>query len=125
VINFRPEPDSIQWEKEKVEALGMKFVSLPWNITESVEPQLLDQFFEILDEPMNRPVFFHCKHGRDRTGVMSTLALMRYEKLSEAQARELALETIHPNLQYRFSVNRKIDFFVKERPQHFSDSSSS
>lgn len=113
VVNFRHEPKWIEWEKEKVEALGMKYVSLPWSITKPVKPQLLDQFFEVLDDPKNRPVFFHCRHGRDRSGVMATLAFMRYEKLSESQAREIALETIRPHLRYRSFVNQKINFFVK------------
>lgn len=113
VINFRDEPDKIQWEKAKVEALGMKYVSLPWNIMKPVKPALLDAFFKVLDEPKNRPVFFHCKWGRDRSGVMAVLALMRYEKMSEDEARELALETIRPHWRYRHSVNQKIKFFSK------------
>lgn len=121
VVDFRDEPKWIQWEKQKVEALGMTYVSLPWSITGRVGPELLDRFFEILDNPRNRPVFFHCKHGRDRTGVMATLALMRYEKLSEEEARELALETILPHLRYRMFVNQKIDFFLKARASQFSE----
>ena len=120
VINFRNEDKWIKWEKEQVEKSGMKYVSLPWSITSSVKPELLDQFFETLDKPENRPVFFHCKHGRDRTGVMSTLAFMRYGNLSEKEARETALKTIRPNLRYSFFVNRKISFFIKKRPKDFS-----
>lgn len=114
VINFRDEPRWIQWEKERVEKLGMNYVSLPWNIWKPVKPELRDQFFKVLDDPKNRPVFFHCQHGRDRSGVMAVLALMRYEKLSEADARGLALETIRPNMRYAYFVDRKIDFFLKE-----------
>ena len=125
VINFRDEPQQIQWEKARVEALGMKYVSLPWNIMKPVKPELLDGFFKVLDDPRNRPVFFHCKWGRDRSGVMSVLALMRYEKMSEEQARELALETIRPHWRYQHSVNEKIKFFLKARPSEFSQSSSS
>lgn len=123
VVNFRNEPGWIEWEKEKVEALGMKYVSLPWTITKSVKPELLDQFFEVLGDPQNRPVLFHCKHGRDRTGVMATLALMRYEKLSLEEAKEMALGTIRPHLRYKYFVNQKIDFFLKERHSLFYESS--
>ena len=120
IVNFRDEKKWIEWEKKKVEALGMKYVSLPWNITRSVKPELLDEFFKVLDESGNRPVFFHCQHGRDRSGAMSTLALMRYNKLSEEEAREIALETIRPNFRYKYFVNKKIDFFVKERKDSLS-----
>lgn len=119
VINFRPEPRWNQWEKEKVEGLGMKYVSLPWRIGAPVKPELLDQFFAVLDEPKNRPVYFHCEHGRDRSGVLSALALMRYEGLSEEEAREQALETIRPSLLQRGNVSKKIDFFIQKRPGAF------
>lgn len=123
VINFRDEEKWIDWERKQVEGLGMKYVSLPWNIMGSVDPKLLDRFFEVLDNPANRPALFHCKHGRDRSGVMAALALMRYEKMSEAEARELALETIRPHLRYQLFVNQKIKFFLNQRPAAFSDSS--
>jgi len=120
VVNFRNEKDWIEWERKKVEGLGMKYVSLPWSITRPVKPELLDQFFEVLDRPENRPVFFHCKHGRDRSGVMSMMALMRYEKLSESEAHFQALEAIRPHLQYRPFVNQKVKFFLKERKDKIS-----
>ena len=123
VVNFRDEPQWIEWERRGVEGLGMKYVSLPWSIVKSVKPELLDQLFEVLDNPANHPVLMHCKHGRDRTGVMTTLALMRYEKLSEAQAREQALETVRPNLRYRMFVNQKVDFFIKKKAFLISGSS--
>ena len=114
VVNFRHEKDWIDWERRAVESMGMKYVTLPWKITGSVKPELADEFFKVLDDPQNRPVFIHCKHGRDRTGVMTALALMRYEKLPEEQARELALETIHPNWRYRTFVNNKLNYFIRE-----------
>jgi len=116
VIDFRDKPERVEWEKKKVEALGMNYFNLPWLITRSVKPELLDQFFEILDDPTHRPVLIHCQHGRDRTGVMATLALMRYEGLSEEEARESALETIRPHWRYQFFVNQKIDDLIKARP---------
>lgn len=116
VIDFRDKPKQVEWEKKKLEALGMNYVNLPWLITRPVEPELLDRFFEILDDPKNRPVLFHCEYGRDRTGVMATLALMRYEGLSEKEARETALETIRPHWRFRFFVDQKIDYFIKSRP---------
>lgn len=123
VVNFREEDNWDRWEKETVEALGMNYVNIPWSIMDKPDPKIADRFFEVLDKKENRPVFFHCKHGRDRTGVMSTLALMRYEELPEDTAREIALETIRPHLRYRPFVNKKIDTFTRERPSQFSKSS--
>jgi len=124
VVDFRDEPILNEREKKGAESLGMKYVGLPWNIKEPVDPALLDRFFEVLDERENRPVFMHCKHGRDRTGVMATLALMRYERLSEGAARGIALETIHPTPLRQGDVNEKIKFFLKERPDAVCDDCS-
>ena len=124
VVNFRNEGKWIHSEKQKVEALRMKYVSLPWNIMRPVKPELLDEFFKVLDDPKNRSVFFHCEHGRDRSGVMATLALMRYEGLSEEEARGQALETIHPHFRYLYFVNQKIKFFLKERKDKIRDGSA-
>lgn len=123
VVNFRPDAGMGRWEKETVEGLGMKYVNLPWRIGNRVQPELLDRFFAVLDDPKNRPVYFHCQHGRDRTGVMSTLALMRYEGLSEEEAREQALETIRPSLLQKKNVSDRIDYFIRERPEAFQKSS--
>ncbi len=125
VVNFRNEPEWIEWEKKIVEGLGIKYVSLPWSITRDVKPELLDQLFRVLDDPKNRPVLIHCKHGRDRTGVMTTLALMRYGKLPEDFAREEAIETIRPNFRYRIFVNEKIDFFIRKRQALLSETPAS
>ncbi len=120
IVNFRNEPGWIKWEKEKVENLGMHYVSLPWSITKPVKPELLDSFFKVLDDPKNRPVFFHCQYGRDRSGVMSVLALMRYERMSEEEARQFTFDTIRPHLRYKPFVNQKIKFFLEKRPSAFS-----
>ncbi len=124
VVNFRQEGGKIDWEKEKVEALGMNYVSLPWTIRRPVQPELLDEFFKVLDDPKNRPVLFHCKHGRDRSGVMSVLALMHYEKMPEEDARRLAFKKVPPHWRYRPFVNQKIKFLIQSRPERFSESAS-
>jgi len=115
VINFRDEPQWQEREKNEVEALGMTYVSLPWSVWKGVKPELLDQLFEVLDRPENRPALIHCQHGRDRTNVMTVLSLMRYEKLTEDQARKTAFGMVRPHLQYWLFVNWKIRFFLSKR----------
>lgn len=124
IVNFRTEPGFIEWERREAESLGMKYISLSWEVNQSVDPVLLDRFFEILDHPENRPVFIHCKRGRDRTGVMTTLALMRYQKLPDPVAREIATETIRPTPFHAADVKKKIDFFIRKRPEALHQKSS-
>ena len=35
----------------------------------------IKQVLDILSEPRNLPVLFHCEHGKDRTGVIAALVL--------------------------------------------------
>ena len=69
VINLREEHD----EREAVEKLGMKYFYFPMNARDSVSEATIDQFFSVLKNPQNQPVFVHCRRGADRTGFMMGL----------------------------------------------------
>lgn len=57
-------------EKTAVEAAGMRFINIPLNYWNVPTAKIIDEFFALLDEPANRPLFIHCLHGADRTGLM-------------------------------------------------------
>ena len=113
VINFREESDWIEWEKKAAAEAGLNYVTLPWTIWRDPGEGFFDDFFKILEDPQNRPVFFHCKHGRDRSGVMGVVSLMRYGHLDEAQARRSVFGEVSPHLQYRFFVRQRIQEYLK------------
>jgi hypothetical protein len=49
-------------------------------------PCAIDQFLELLDKPSTYPVLLHCKAGLHRTGVMTAVYRMEYQKWTPAQA---------------------------------------
>lgn len=57
-------------ERQLVESLGMRWVSLPmrsyWRPT---DPQVR-AFLELVSDPHRQPVFVHCQKGEDRTGSL-------------------------------------------------------
>lgn len=73
VINLRAENDA---ESKTVQALGMNYVQIP---VDEVRPwsQLsqasIAKYFELINNPANYPIFFHCKRGADRTGAFAAL----------------------------------------------------
>lgn len=67
VINLRPEAN---WEAPMVPALGMKYVYLPLPAVGAPTNEQAMQFLDIVTNPANGKVFFHCQHGSDRTGAM-------------------------------------------------------
>lgn len=66
----------IAYEKENVEALGMKFLNVPINSLNSVNEKQgygLGRAVALMKDPNNLPVYVHCEHGIDRTGLLIAL----------------------------------------------------
>ncbi|MFT4843509.1 MAG: tyrosine-protein phosphatase SIW14 [Planctomycetota bacterium] len=77
VISFRRFNDS----RAEVEAAGLEFVRIPIYASIGSNPptdEQLQVFFDTVLDPAKQPVFMHCKHGKDRTGMMA--ALFRIER---------------------------------------------
>ncbi len=70
VINFRYEPELVTKEKKTVESLGINYVSIAWNGLGQPTKQDAEKFIQLVNNPANQPVFFHCRRGAERTGVM-------------------------------------------------------
>ena len=70
VVTLRWRKGPIARERAVVEKLGIKFYSLRlnyWTLPRKVD---VERFLDIVDDPTNHPVFVHCYHGADRTGVL-------------------------------------------------------
>lgn len=65
VINLR----TMHSDKYLIEGLPIKYYEIPIFVGQITEKQILS-FLKIVLDPSNHPVFVHCKHGADRTGVM-------------------------------------------------------
>jgi len=70
VINLRFGKRTINAEREPVEAAGMTFVTLPLSYWFLPNEQTIADFLAILDDQSAHPVFVHCLHGKDRTGLL-------------------------------------------------------
>ncbi|RYZ60710.1 MAG: hypothetical protein EOP09_20880, partial [Proteobacteria bacterium] len=60
-------------ETEVAKALEFRYFSLPTKTFFKPSDAHVDRVLQILDDPSNYPVFIHCTHGRDRTGLMMGL----------------------------------------------------
>ena len=78
VIGLRRDPD----EREKLAKLGINYVELPMHAgmfgAAVPTPEQIQTFLDVVSDPTKRPVFFHCRRGRDRTGAMA--AIYRVER---------------------------------------------
>ncbi len=78
IVSFRDEKKMIQWERGVVEKNGMAFISIPLTWRRGPTDEAVKHFLEVVSQPERRPVFVHCREGRDRTGAM--IALLRIAK---------------------------------------------
>ena len=70
VVCLRYSPVTIARERRAVEAAGMKFISIPmfyWRVPSNEE---IEQFMDLMEDESATPIFVHCYHGADRTGLL-------------------------------------------------------
>jgi len=115
VISMRTEKDLTRWEKAEVESRGMNYVHIPWTIYGKKDEKIAQSFFGTIDaaQGRNEKIFYHCKRGVERTGVMSALYLMRKEGVSREEAFERVVEPYPLKLRWILFVKSKLKFFAK------------
>ena len=67
VINLRNDPKD--FEKETVEALGMKYVHIPMSDKKYPKNESIEKFLEIVNDSETGVFFVHCRGGKHRTGA--------------------------------------------------------
>ena len=73
-------------EKEQVEALGMRFVAIPWSTARDPEREKVVAFVSLMRENPDKTVFVHCKRGADRTGVFIAAYRIAFDHWTPTQA---------------------------------------
>ena len=75
---------------------GVEYVSLDGGVLETLtqdggsRPKLVEDFLKVMADPKKRPVLIHCKAGLHRTGFMTAIYRMEFERRSKDEAvREL------------------------------------
>lgn len=79
VICLRWGAKTVTAEQKAVEAAGMNFISMPLNYWTLPDPAFVRRFFDIVQNSAAQPVFLHCLHGADRTGML--VAIYRMKKM--------------------------------------------
>jgi protein tyrosine/serine phosphatase len=69
-----------------VKAAGMNFYRIGMTTSKAPTDAQIAQFFEIVSNPANQPVYVHCAGGRHRTGTMTALYRMTYDGWTSQQA---------------------------------------
>ena len=88
VICLRWNKKIIRREQEIVNEHDLEFVSIPLNYWRPPSQNEIEKFFSVLEDSSRRPVYLHCKHGSDRTGMLTAFYRIRLDGWSFEKAYE-------------------------------------
>jgi tyrosine-protein phosphatase SIW14 len=112
VINLRGEND----EEVIVKKLGMNYVHIPMSITpwSKIPDSAIDQYFKVLSDPANYPIFFHCRRGADRTGALAGFYRIAYQgwepSKAYSEARSVGMRWWFPAIKQQFESFKRESF---------------
>jgi tyrosine-protein phosphatase SIW14 len=103
-LNLENDMDEVAAEGKNASELGIRMVSMPMSGFWSPNDSEVTQILSILSNSANYPIYVHCLHGQDRTGLIVGLFRVFYEHTAPADAyREMLDIGFHPSL---FLLNR-------------------
>lgn len=73
-------------EGEQVRAAGLRYERIPLESSDAPEPEQVERFLALVRDPSLRPIYVHCLHGVDRTGVMMAVYRREIDGWSSADA---------------------------------------
>ncbi len=86
VVDLRDGRKDIEKERREVEALGIRYVSIPTSGAHGPNHEQVAQFLQLLRQNPGQKIFVHCHYGADRTGVMIAAFRMAQQKWTSQQA---------------------------------------
>ncbi len=86
VVNLRHERSEIEAERRQIEALGLRYLSIPWSASHNPTSQQVAEFLALLRANSEKKVFVHCHYGADRTGVMVAVFRIAMQNWTSWQA---------------------------------------
>jgi protein tyrosine phosphatase (PTP) superfamily phosphohydrolase (DUF442 family) len=81
VINLR----WLHSDREALKGLGLRYVHIPCRAWAPRDEEVA-AFLHVVRDPANGPVFVHCQHGADRTGMMVAVYRMTEQSWGNADA---------------------------------------
>jgi tyrosine-protein phosphatase SIW14 len=87
IVDLRGEnPTQRDSERQQVESLGIRFVSIPVSGWDPPSNEQVAQFLSLFRNNPKEKVFIHCRFGDDRTGVFVATYRMAFEGWPATQA---------------------------------------
>jgi len=108
VVRLSTGEEFIAGEREHVESLGMRFISLPWRADGVPTDEQVHAFLDLFQQDSARTIFVHCREGVDRTGVMIALYRIAIDHFTAEQA-VAEMKAFH----YRYLFHPHLEEYVE------------
>ena len=87
IVSLDDNESVVKQERQWADQLGIELVSIPIDVLRWPENEKVDQILiEMLKSRQSNQVYLHCRQGKDRTGLMTGLYRVFYQKWSKDQA---------------------------------------
>jgi len=110
---------NIDHEHGLADTLQMAFVPEPLNSLKPVtddEDAEIERILSVMNDPTAQPVFIHCEHGKDRTGLLVALYEVRFLGKSIDEAHLEWVNSGHSGVGAHFTSGLDSYFYKKVAP---------
>lgn len=87
IINLRGEDEETRADQLEAKALGLNYVSISLPEISRPSDEQVERVLAIINAPDKQPVFVHCRHGKDRTGVIIAVYRITRDQWTGKQAK--------------------------------------
>lgn len=86
IVSLEGRHEVLEAEQKAAAAAGMNWFAAPMSAVLGPKDWEVNMVLAILSDPAMQPAFIHCRHGRDRTGLLSGLYRVEIDRWDPAQA---------------------------------------
>jgi tyrosine-protein phosphatase SIW14 len=79
IIDLREPGEGVDFEKQAVKGLGMKYINIPFRPFSAPTQEQMDQVLSLLLHGDSERIFVHCRRGKDRTGTVIACYRMQHD----------------------------------------------